>query len=96
MSFSYLFDPNKQFQGRDGLNLVAGILRVYLNGTDDHATTYKNFDGGLNENDIVLDNDGRAVVIVDSSRTYRLRERHRARQRRPRGRHRGQLQDLPP
>ena len=78
MSFSYLFDPNKQFQGRDGLNLVAGILRVYLNGTDDHATTYKNFDGGLNENDIVLDNDGRAVVIVDSSRTYRLEVRDRS------------------
>lgn len=78
MSFSYLFDPNKQFQGRDGLNLVGGILRVYLNGTDDHATTYKNFDGGLNENDIVLDNDGRAVVIVDSSRTYRLEVRDRS------------------
>ena len=78
MSFSYLFDPNKQFQGRDGLNLVAGVLRVYLNGTDDHATTYKNFDGGLNENDIVLDNDGRAVVIVDSSRTYRLEVRDRS------------------
>lgn len=78
MSFSYLFDPNKQFQGRDGLNLVAGILRVYLNGTDDNATTYKNFDGGLNENDIVLDNDGRAVVIVDSSMTYRLEVRDRS------------------
>ena len=78
MSFSYLFDPNKQFQGRDGLNLVAGILRVYLNGTDDHATSYKNFDGGLIENDIVLDNDGRAVVIVDSSRTYRLEVRDRS------------------
>lgn len=78
MSFSYLFDPNKQFQGRDGLNLVAGVLRVYLDGTDDHATTYKNFDGGLNENDIVLDNDGRAVVIVDSSRTYRLEVRDRS------------------
>ena len=78
MSFSYLFDPNKQFHGRDGNNLVGGILRVYLNGTDDHATTYKNFDGGLNENDIVLDNDGRAVVIVDSSRTYRLEVRDRS------------------
>lgn len=78
MSFSYLFDPNKQFQGRDGLNLVAGILRVYLNGTDDHATTYNNFDGALNENDIVLDNDGRAVVIVDSSMTYRLEVRDRS------------------
>ena len=78
MSFSYLFDPNKQFQGRDGLNLVAGVLRVYLDGTDDHATTYKNFDGGLNENDIVLDNDGRAVVIVDSSMTYRLEVRDRS------------------
>jgi hypothetical protein len=72
MALQYLFDPNKQFQSRNGVNAVNGFLRVYLNGTDDRATTYRNFDGGLNEPDIVLDTDGRAVVIVDDTKTYRL------------------------
>lgn len=72
MALQYLFDPNTQFQYRDGENNVSGFLRVYFNGTDDRATTYCNFDGGLNEPDIVLDTDGRAVVIVDDTKTYRL------------------------
>ena len=72
MALQYLFDPNKQFQSLGGVNEVSGFLRVYLNGTDDRATTYRNFDGGLNEPDIVLDTYGRAVVIVDDTRIYRL------------------------
>lgn len=72
MALQYLFDPNKQFQDRNGVNAVNGFLRIYLNGTDDRATTYRNFDGGMNEPDIVLDTDGRAVVIVDDSKTYRI------------------------
>ena len=72
MALSFLFDPNKQFQGIGGVNEVGGFLRVYLNGTDDRATTYKNFDGTLNEADIVLDTYGRAVVIVDDTKTYRI------------------------
>lgn len=72
MSLQYLFDPNTQFQSRGGVNEVGGFLRVFFNGTDDRATTYCNFDGGMNEPDIVLDTDGRAVVIVDDTKTYRL------------------------
>lgn len=72
MALQYLFDPNKQFQSIGGVNEVSGFLRVFLNGTDDRATTYKNFDGTLNEADIVLDSYGRAVVIVDDTKTYRL------------------------
>ena len=72
MALQYLFDPNKQFQNIDGVNNVSGFLRVFLNGTDDRATTYRNFDGSLNEPDIVLDTNGRAVVIVDDTKTYRL------------------------
>ena len=72
MSFSYLFDPNKQFQDRNGVNNVGGFLRVYIDGTDDRATTYKDFNGTLNEADIMLDTDGRAVVIVDDSFTFRI------------------------
>ena len=72
MALAFLFDPNKQFQNTNGTNAVGGFLRVYLNGTDDAATTYKDFNGTLNEADIVLDANGRAVVIVDDSRTYRI------------------------
>lgn len=72
MSLSYLFDPNKQFQDEAGNNNVDGFLRVYIDGTDDRAITYKDFDGTLNLSDITLDINGRAVVIVDRSKTYRL------------------------
>lgn len=72
MALAYLFDPNKQFQDRNGVNNVAGFLRVYYEGTDDRATTYKNFIGTLNPADIPIDNDGRAVVIVEGEKTYRL------------------------
>ena len=60
MALAYLFDPNNQFQDRNGANNVAGFLRVFLNGTDHRARTYKNFEGTLNPSDIQLDNDGRA------------------------------------
>lgn len=68
----YLFDPNKQFQDKSGKNNVNGFLRVFINNTDDRALTYKDFDGTLNDADIRLDNNGRAIVIVDDSKTYRL------------------------
>lgn len=72
MALAYLFDPNNQFQDRNGVNNVAGFLRVYYEGTDDRANTYKDFNGTLNHADIPIDNDGRAVVIVDDEKTYRL------------------------
>lgn len=72
MNLNYLIDPNMQFQDRNGVNNVAGFLRVYYEGTDDRATTYKDFIGTLNPADIPLDNDGRAVVIADSEKEYRV------------------------
>lgn len=72
MSLSYLFDPNKQFQAPNGLNNVNGFLRIFLNGTDDYALTYKDFTGTFNKRDIPLDNNGRCVVIVDEDYTYRI------------------------
>lgn len=72
MSLNYLIDPNMQFQDRNGVNNVAGFLRVYYEGTDDRATTYKDFIGTLNPADIPLDNNGRAVVIVDSEKEFRV------------------------
>lgn len=72
MALAYLLDPQLQFSDKSGALNVAGFLRVYLNGTDDRAVTYKDFNGTLNPADIVLDNNGRAVVIADSSKAYRL------------------------
>ena len=72
MAYQYLFPPTTQFQARTGANLTAGYLRVYYTQTDDRAPTYSDFLGTENQDDIVLDNDGRAVVIVDDTKTYRL------------------------
>lgn len=72
MSLSYLFDPNLQIQDTSGDNNVNGFLRVYIDGTDERAVTYKDFNGTFNQADIRLDNNGRAVVIVDDAMTYRL------------------------
>ena len=72
MALAYLLDPQLQFSDKSGALNVAGFLRVYLNGTDDRAVTYSDFAGTLNQADIVLDNNGRAVVIADSSKAYRL------------------------
>lgn len=72
MAFAYLFEPEIQYQTKDGRNNTNGFLRVYLAATDDPATTYSDFNGTLNQQDIRLDDDGRAVVIVDNSKAYRL------------------------
>ena len=52
--------------------MAAGHVEVFLVGTDDHAVTYKNFDGVLNGAEIALDANGRAVIIADSSHAYRV------------------------
>lgn len=72
MNLNYLIDPNMQFQDRNGVNNVNGFIRVYIDGTDDFATTYKNFEGTLNPRDIRIDNNGRCVIIVDDSKAYRV------------------------
>lgn len=69
---SYLTDPNKQFSLRNGSPNVAGIVKVFHAGTDDHAKTYCDFNGTRNPQDIRLDNNGRAVIIADASKAYRI------------------------
>lgn len=68
----YLVDPQKQFISKGGVPMAAGHVEVLLFDTDDHAVTYKNFDGGLNDAEIALDANGRAVIIADSSQAYRV------------------------
>lgn len=70
--YSRLFDPTTQFQTKSGALNTAGLLRVYLDETDDLAEV---FDDGtsLIRQPVVLDNNGRAPgLFVDSTKTYRL------------------------
>ena len=72
MELAYLIDPLHQYQNRAGVNNVNGFIKVFYAGTDDSATTYKDFNGTLNPKNIPIDNAGRAVIVVDSSKVYRL------------------------
>lgn len=72
MSLAPLFELSTQFQAKNGRNNTAGFLRVFLAGTDDPAVTYSDYNGTLNTRDIYLDDDGRAVVICDNAKAYRL------------------------
>ena len=72
MAMQFLFDPNMQFSAKNGALNVNGKLRLYFNGTDDIASTYADFNSTLNPFPVVLDSNGRATVIVDSTYTYRL------------------------
>lgn len=72
VQYAPLFALEKQFQAKDGRNNTGGWLKVFLAGTDDPATTYSDYNFTLNPEKIVLDDDGRAVVICDKSKGYRL------------------------
>lgn len=69
---SYLIDPNIQIQDKNGVNNTNGTIKVYYSGTDDIAVTYRNFDGAVNPAVISLDNNGRAVIIADEFKLYRM------------------------
>ena len=72
MALAYLIDPQNQFMTKSGTINVGGVLRVYDAATDDTAVTYCDFGGTENEEAIVLDNNGRAIVIADSDKAYRV------------------------
>lgn len=72
MALLRLFDPVNQFQTKSGALNTAGLLRVYLNGTDDYAAVHDD-NGTLLEQPVRLDNNGRAPgLFVDSGKVYRL------------------------
>lgn len=71
----YLVDPNNQLVLPNGSPNVAGIVRVYNAGTDDIAKTYSDFNGTRNPANIRLDNNGRAVIIADTTKAYRVEVR---------------------
>jgi hypothetical protein len=68
----YLVEPNNQIVLPNGSTNVAGIVRVYNAGTDDIAKTYCDFNGTRNPANIRLDNNGRAVIIADVTKAYRV------------------------
>lgn len=71
----YLVEPNNQIVLPNGSPNVAGIVRVYNAGTDDIAKTYCDFNGTRNPADIRLDNNGRAIIIADVTKAYRVEVR---------------------
>ena len=72
MALAYLLDPCLQYQNRAGVNNVNGWLEVFEFDTDDRATVYSDFAGTLAPARIGIDNNGRAVMVVDSSIAYRV------------------------
>ena len=71
-TYAYLVDPENQFMTKSGTINVSGFLKVFDAATDDIVVTYKDFNGTENQASIPLDNNGRAIVIADSERAYRL------------------------
>ncbi len=72
MALAYLLDPFLQYQNRAGVNNVAGYIEVFRMDTDDRATVYTDFNGTLAPAHIGIDNDGYAVMIVESGIPYRV------------------------
>ena len=72
VQYAPLFSLEKQFVAKDGALNTAGFLRVYLAATDDPADTYSDYIGTRNPDKIILDDNGRAVVICDKAKAYRL------------------------
>lgn len=72
IQYARLYPDVTQLQAKDGHNLTAGWVEVYLAGTDDPATTYADFNGTVNPQKIVVDDNGRFCAIVDKSKAYRV------------------------
>ena len=72
MSYAYLIDPENQYMTKSGTINVGGFLKVFDAVTDDPAVTYCDFSGTENPERIVFDNNGRAVVIAEAEKAYRV------------------------
>lgn len=72
MALAYLLDPTNQYQTVAGMNNVAGWFEVFISDTPERADVYVDFAGTRAPERIGIDNDGRAVMIVDSEGVYRV------------------------
>lgn len=70
MALGYLLNPALQVEDADGKPLVSGFIRVYRHGTTEPIATYKDFTGDLNPVDIVLNNKGMCIILVDPNYLY--------------------------
>lgn len=70
MTLGYLLNPALQLENADGKPLVSGFIRVYRHGTTEPISTYKDFSGDRNPTDIILNNKGMAVILVDPNYLY--------------------------
>lgn len=69
-SLCYLFDSIFQVENVAGRPVVGGHIEVFVAGTDQKYITWQNFDGTKNPFKIPLNNDGRAVILVEPHYTY--------------------------
>lgn len=72
IQYARLYPDALQLQAKDGHNLTAGWVMVFLAGTDDPAITYADFNGTVNPQKIVIDDNGRFCAIVDKAKAYRV------------------------
>ena len=72
IQYARLYPDTTQLQAKDGHNLTAGWVEVYLAGTDDPAITYADYNGTRNPQKIIVDDNGRFCAIVDKSKAYRV------------------------
>lgn len=70
MALGYLISPVVQLEDTNGKPLTSGWLNVFAHGTSTPAVTYKDFDGNLNPNDILLDAKGMCIIIADSAKLF--------------------------
>ena len=72
-TLSALWPVTTQFQNKNGSNLVGGKIYIYYQGRTALATTYHDQDGTVvNSNPVLLDNNGRATVFVNTKYSYTI------------------------
>ena len=73
MTLRALWPVTQQFQNKNGSNLVSGKVYIYYQGRTALATTYHDEEGTVvNSNPVLLDNNGRATVFVNTIYSYTI------------------------
>ena len=73
MTLRALWPVTQQFQNKNGSILVSGKVYIYYQGRTALATTYHDEEGAVvNSNPVLLDNNGRATVFVNTIYSYTI------------------------
>jgi len=72
MNYIFSIPPFLQFVDANGNPVANGKLYTYLAGTSDLEETFADVNGTANTNPIILDNMGKATVILDKSKSYKF------------------------